>query len=278
MSKLEIPMYYRFLLSLFFLHLFAVSLFAAFEPKGYGASFLAQGSAGRAQADAPFILFLNPAGLHSAKTTQLNLYYRNFYGIRELNQASLEAKMQIGTIPLAAGISRYGNPLYAESELRIGSAIKIIDDLWAGLSLNGYFVSLKNYGNSQTFGISAGLFYTVFTNLDMSFTVENLNEPVIGEAKEPIPLQMAFSLAFRPESHSEILIDVLQEPNFPVDVLLGFSYRVNRWFRLLGGFKNQVKALSAGLSITVQSVRIDYGFEYHLELGISNAVSVGYAF
>jgi hypothetical protein len=254
------------------------ALHAAFEPKGFGAAHLALGGAGRARVAAPFSVFLNPAALPADKILQLNLYYRNFYGIRELNQLALEVQSRIAGMPLAVGLSRYGNALYAESELRVGTAYELFNGLSAGLSINGYFVRLSGYGNSSAAGISAALCYRVISNLDMAFVINNLNEPVLGEAKEPVPMQTTLSVALRPETHTELFIDLVQEEHVSPDWRIGLAFRPVRWLQLLAGFKNNVHAVSAGLSIFKSALRIDYGLEYHLELGVSNAMSVGYAF
>ncbi len=251
---------------------------AAFESKGFGAAFLALGGAGRARSGAPFSLFLNPAALPAEKPLQLNLYYRNFYGLKELNHLAVEAQSRMQDIPFAVGLSRYGNALYAESELRVAAAYELFTGLTAGVSVNGYFVWLKGYGNSATAGISAALRYRIISNLDMAFVINNLNEPVLGAAKEPVPIQAALSVALRPEAYTELFIDLVQEERTAPDWRMGLSYRPVRWLQLLAGFKNSVQAVSGGLTIFKGALRVDYGLEYHLELGVSNAMSVGYAF
>ncbi len=267
-----------FILTLFLFILMASGLQAAFEPKGFGASYLALGGAGRARAAAPFSVFLNPAALQADTLLQLNLYYRNFYGLKELNQLAFEAQTRIQDIPLSVGLSRYGNALYAESELRLAAAYTLFQGLSAGLSVNGYFVSLSGYGNSATAGLSAALRYRIFSNLDIAFVINNLNEPVLGAAKEPVPMQTALSVALRPEAHTELFIDLVQEEGVSADWRLGLAFRPVQWLQLLAGFKNSVHAVSAGMSIFKGTLRMDYGLEYHLELGVSNAMSVGYAF
>ncbi len=256
----------------------ASALLAAFEPKGFGATHLALSGAGRAQEAAPFSVFLNPAALPADKALQLNLYYRNFYGLKELNQLALEAQTRVHGLPVAVGISRYGNALYAESELRVGTAYELFNGLSAGLSVNGYFVSLSGYGNSAAAGLCAALRYRIISNLDMAFVINNLNEPVLGEAKEPLPMLTALSVALRPEAHTELFIDLVQEEQTAPDWRIGLTFRPVRWLQLLTGFKSNVHAVSAGLSIFKGALRMDYGLEYHLDLGVSNAMSVGYAF
>ncbi len=262
----------------FFLLLMAHSLFAAFEPKGIGTAYLGAGSAGRAGSDAAFAIFLNPAKLAWNTDTKTNLFYKNYYGLKNLNQISLEARFPVWGLPLGIGINRYGISSYNEAELRIGSAFHFFDALDLGFSANMYGVFLKNYGHSYTFGFTLAAVYKIFEHTQAAFTVENLNEPELGQAKEKIPLSAAFGFSYHPLKNVELLIDLVKEQNYDFDFRSGIAFKPLSWTTVRIGFKTIVKSYSAGFSMQYGQFDLGYAFEYHTALGGSNSISVGYVF
>lgn len=261
-----------------FLFLITHSLFAAFEPKGIGSAYLGAGSAGRAGSDGSFAVFLNPAKLVWNTESAVRLFYKNYYGIKNLNQISLEARLPVWGQPFAVGINRYGNSFYNESELRIGSAIRLLDALDLGGTLNIYSVSLKNYGYDYTFGFTLAAVYDVFKNIRAAFTVENLNEPQLGQAGEKLPISAALGLSYSPLQEVELLIDLLKEQDYDFDLRAGIAFKPLPWTTLRFGFKSLVKSYSVGLSINFSQFDLGYAFEYHTLLGGSHSISMGYVF
>ncbi len=254
------------------------SLFAAFEPKGIGTSFLAAGSAGRAGSDGSFAVFLNPAKLIRNTAVKVDLFYKNFYGIKNLNQMSLEVRVPVLGQPFAVGINRYGISSYLESELRIGSALRLYGALDLGFSANIYNIFLKNYGNSYAFGFTFAAMYELFENARAAFTVENVNEPKLGQAKEPIPASAALGVSYSPVKNVEVLIDLLKEQDYDFDFRSGIVFYPLSGIQLRFGFKTIVKSYSAGFSIHLKQFDLGYAFEYHTALGGSNSLSMGYVF
>ncbi|RLD11045.1 hypothetical protein DRI50_10410 [candidate division KSB1 bacterium] len=264
--------------TLFFLLLMTHSLFAAFEPKGIGTAYLAAGSAGRAGTNRAFTVFLNPAKLVWNTDTGVRLFYKNYYGIENLNQMSLEARFPVWGQPFAIGINRYGISSYIESELRAGSAFRLFDALDLGFSANMYGVFLKNYGHSYAFGFTLAAVYKIFEHTQAAFTVENLNEPELGQAKEKIPLSAALGFSYFPVRNVEVLIDLVKEEDYDFDFRSGIAFKPLSWTTVRFGFKTIVKSYSAGFSINYGQFDLGYAFEYHTALGGSNSLSVGYVF
>ena len=263
---------------LFFLLLMTHSLFAAFEPKGIGTVYLGAGSAGRAGSNGAFAIFLNPAKLAWNTDTKTNLFYKNYYGLKNLNQMSLEARFSAWGLPLAFGINRFGISSYNEAELRVGSAFHLFNALDLGFSANIYGISLKNYGHSYTFGFTLAAVYEIFDHTKAAFTVENLNEPELGQAKEKIPASAALGLSYLLLENVEFLIDLVKEQDYDFDFRSGIVFKPLPWTTVQFGFKTIVKSYSAGFSLNFSQFDLGYAFEYHTALGGSNSISVGYVF
>lgn len=264
--------------NILFLLILVNSLNAAFEPKGVGTNYVAVGSAGRAGSDNSFSVFLNPAKIGNDTSTRINLFYRNYYGIKNLDQIDLEFQFMAFNIPLGIGVGHYGISTYNETEIRLAGAYRLLKAIDLGFSMNLYHVALKNYGQDYTAGFTLAAMYEIVNNIKAAFVVDNLNEPELGSAKEKIPVTMALAFAYQPADDFQVVIDLLKEPDYGFDFRAGFIYHFRRWFALRSGFKTIVKTFGAGFSMDFNRFELGYAFEYNLDLGGSHSISVGYEF
>ena len=191
---------------------------------------------------------------------------------------SLEARFPVWKQPFAFGINRYGISSYVESELRVGSAFRILDALSLGGTLNIYSVSLKNYGHSSAFGFTFSAVYEIFKNVKGAFSVENLNEPKLGQAGESIPTSAALGFSYSPQKNVEVLVELVKEEAYDFDFRSGLVLKPLSWTVLRFGFKTIVKSYSVGFSINFGQFDLGYAFEYHTALGGSNSIGMGYVF
>jgi len=271
MKKLFKTLFLVFILS-------SSALQAAFEPKGLGVPYLAAGGTGRAAELQPFAVFLNPSTLSQIQSSSINLYYKNYYQLESLNLMALEARFRPFGIPLGIGVSRYGNAQYQEADVRIGTAVRFLDEIDLGISLNLYSVYLKNFGNSTTTGFSIAALWSVVQSLHWSVVVENLNEPELGTAKEKIPMLMILSQRWQIISNLALFTDIVKEQDYDFDTRWGISYRPILNFKLYAGFRTLTPIYSAGFSTVVGVFQLGYAFEYHVELGGSHSIGAGYVF
>ena len=88
---------------------------ASFEHREQGCEYLSTGSGGIASRITSFAVFNNPAKLAILDNANINLFYRNYYGLKEINQISLTNHFRINSLPVGLGITTYGNKLYRET-------------------------------------------------------------------------------------------------------------------------------------------------------------------
>lgn len=251
---------------------------AAFEFKGHGASFLANGSCGIAGQDLTCMVFNNPAKLAHYSEDGLELFYRNYFGLKDLNQISLAGRVKIADVPVGLGISRYGNKLYAETEMRIGSALKFGDNVKFGVTINHYHLQIQSYGSASAVGFDFAAIYEISNSLSSAFLISNLNEPTLGQASERLPLLLVIGFSYRPFEGTEISLDTVKEDNFEFDYRFGIQYHFKPWLCILSGFRSSVNMYSIGFALGGIDFKLGYSFLYHPVLGGNNSVSIEYAF
>lgn len=258
--------------------IFYMECSASFEQKDQGCDYLGCGSSGIALGNASFAVFINPADIATSQKDNLSLFYRNFYGIKEINQISLANHFLLFKLPLGLGISAFGNKLYRETELRAAVAFKLINKIKMGVSLNLYHLNIKNYGTDLSWGFDIAFMKDITKNITTAFVVSNLNEPGIGTAKENIPARYAFGFAYRPLKIAALCFDIIKDDDFDFDYRFGIRYDLGDRFSFSCGFRDLVNSYSAGLKISNDNYNLNYAFQYHPDLGGSNSLSLGYAF
>ncbi len=265
-------------IALIFLLFLCASVRAAFEPKGYGTTFIASGYSGIASDNAAFALFINPAKLALIPSPGIDLFYRNFYQLADLSQITFSSVIPVWGAPLGFGISRFGNKLYAETDLRVAAAWRIWQPFILAASANIYHLQIKRYGSAVSFGFCLAFNYKVNADFSTAFLISNLNEPRIGAARERLPVYASLGFCYRFFDQLSANLDIVQEEGRPFDYRFGIRYRVQPWFRVMGGFRDIVNSFTTGFDVNYASLRVGYALEYHPILGVSHSISTSYAF
>jgi hypothetical protein len=266
----------KFILLISTVFFFSAAVYGSFEAKGHGVVFVGAGSCGAASSNTDFAVFLNPAKIYYNSQPQINLFYRNFYGIKNLDQISLGSCFKLFKIPFGAGISRYGNKLYSETELRLGSACQLFDFITLGLSVNWYALEIKNYGGAQSWGFDLAGLYKINSRFAAGFVVSNLNEPEIGAAKDKIPLNFTLAFSYQPLAEIEINMDLVKDNKFDFDYRFGIHYHIFQWVTIMTGYRELVNSFAAGFNLKKNKISLAYSIEYHPDLGSSNSLGFGY--
>lgn len=268
----------KFLIVVLISFLYVLTCTAAFEIKPQGVDNFSSGSSGIAVNNTAFAVFINPAITGLIYNSGINVFYRNFYGIKEINQISLAGHFHLFRLPVGAGISTFGNQLYRETELRAGTAIELLQQIHMGISCNLYYLDIQNYGSAMSLGFDFAFIKKINDFISAGFVLSNLNEPDIGNTGESIPARYSFGFAYQPLKNSVLSFDIVKEDNYNFDYRFGVRYNLNSWLTFMTGFCDLTNAFSAGIKVSNKDYNVNYGFQYHPDLGGSNSMSIGYAF
>lgn len=260
----------------FLILLFCTSLFGAFEKKGVGASTVALSLSGVASEEPSFAVFNNVALISNSFSSEM--FYRNYYGISGYDLSSIAVSGQLFSLPISMGITRYGTKLFSETELALGVAYELNKNVLIGASTNVYFLNIKNHGNASTLGFSFSMIYILSEQLRIGGLLSNLNEPVIGEVNETLPVSGTIGIAFKPVKQVELLLDVYKEDYHEFDYRVGARIHVMEYFHLLTGFQNSINSFSAGIEFNMDWYSVSYAIDIHPTLSASNAIGFNYVF
>lgn len=269
--------------TLYCLYIFGASVFlssnllASFEQKATGVSHIGLSLAGIASLSGDFQSFINPS-LIGTDGKSISLFYKNHFGIKDLNQISLHGQFSIQSWPVGLGVSRFGNKLYSETQLTLASSYAIDEDVIVGASSSIYFLEIKNYSNDWTFGFSLAILYTINSSINIAAVINNLNEPEIGSAKEALPVSGTIGIMYSPLRDIELLFDVYKEDLFDFEYRVGARINVINSINILFGFREEINSFSTGLEYITDGYSIKYGVDIHPVLNVSHALGFSYAF
>ncbi len=263
--------------SIVFVLLTLGSVCGSFEPGRLPPAYLALGSSGVASERARFFSN-NPALVALVEQNELSLQYRNFYNIAQLNEFGLSFLGQVKHWPFGLFVRQFGDQNYREQQLAVVLGRTFFKTLALGVAIQSYFLQIKNYGNYQAFGLTLGMQLRLFKWLNLASVVGNINQPKLGPYRGDIPVWFVNGLYLKLLPALHVTFDLFKDERFDFDYRTGVRVKLSRPFTLLFGFRQQVHSFSAGFIFKRKVVSVCYALEYHLNLGVSNAISVGYYF
>ncbi len=250
---------------------------ASFEPGRLPPAYLALGSSGIASTQAPFFN-INPALLAFGSPSELNLQYRNFYNISQLNEFGLSFNTRIKGLPFGLFVSQFGDKNYKEQQAALAVSFTIYERLNIGFLFRNYFLQIKNYGQYYSYGLTAALHLRILSWLNLASVFGNFNEPKLTNQSKDIPVYFIQGIQIEVFPGAQLTLDLFKDERYEFDYRAGLSYQLNKMFKVLAGFRQQIHSFSFGIIFTRKFVTLSYALEIHPNLGASNAVAVGYHF
>lgn len=259
--------------------LFALSFaHGAFEPGKKPCAYLARGSSGIAVEGMESGFMINPSLLALKGESHISLFYRNYYGLPQLNEIAMAFKWNVFHLPFGFFVSQFGDKNYHEQELYFATSWSPFENFSLGISVSLYFLRIKNYGQSVAFGNKLAFRYKLLPHLNFATTIGNLNEPKLNHKRGEIPVYFISGFEFLPIKSISISFDIFKDNRFDFDFRYGLGYQLNSYFEFLVGFRQQVHTFTSGIQIKKAMFHVNYAFEIHPDLGFSNAFEVAYVF
>lgn len=268
---------FKYFLILYFF-VFTSLLFSSFERKEAGAREQSLGNAIVALNNSIYAIYYNPANIYSENKYVISTSYRNFYSLPGIYQADIVLNIPSFGLNSAFAASKFGNHLYSEIQIGAGTSYKLSNHLSLGLSFQGYFLSIKNYGNTQNWGLNVGFQYEFYEQLSIGAQITNINNSKIGKINEEIP--KTFSLGFNYEiiKDGNLLFEFFRDVKFEQDYRGAFEYTMYNNLQIRLGIMDNTNTYSFGFGSTVGFFKLDYALINHSILGISHSIAVGVTF
>ena len=248
---------------------------AAFEPFACGSRSSAMGQSLVALRGNGWSAFENPAVLQTVVTRTLSVHYvPQPFELKELARVAASYVEPTAWGSLALSASQFGFELYKETRVVLSYGDDILPSISAGVNLNYYSLSIRNYGSASTFGVDVGLLVDVSERVQWGFATFNLNAPAIGAAKEKLPQVFSTGVAFHPIDDATLTAGIVKDVRYTGELRFGVEYVLLEMVAVRAGTTNEPNTLNAGIGIGYAFIQLDYAFSSHNELGVTHQFSL----
>jgi hypothetical protein len=218
-------------------------------------------------------VFNNPAGLASAKQTQLNTTCEISPAFRTFNRVAAAATAKIFKGGIGLGVYKFGDDLYREQCVVFGFGNK-----WGntalGVKANYFQVTTEGFGRKGALTFSAGGITQLTPWLVIGAVVTNINQPSLTE-DEKVPTMVVLNVSVLASGNIRLLTEVEKTiENKPI-IKAGIEYQIRPKLAVRTGFRPEPSAAYFGFGFTPKKFSIDYAFSY-LGIGMVHQASVGY--
>jgi len=253
---------------LLFLTLVSFQLsFSAFERHGQGARSKSMGGTSAGLCDDVWGMFLNPSALAQIGQPEAGFFYSpQPFGLPELADAGfvVASGTPFGSVGIA--VQQFGSSLYREITASLTYA-RTFESFSAGIATNLYAVSIERYGSAKSVGFDLGMHVKLLEQLRWGISVQNINAPTIGAAREKLPQEFLVGMAYVPDAHVRLAFDLQKQTSFELSPKFGFEYLPAGVIALRAGFSGEPSEISGGVGVRLSSFQFDYAVVHHQELG-----------
>lgn len=241
---------------------------AAFELTGDSVISLSLSGAGYAMLIPCGAIGSNPAV--PIKQTGFAFSYRNLYNLRELRQTGISFYREVVNTGITLKAYDFGYELYRENAFALSASRELSKNLYFGLQIEHYHLSIRDYGSSGVFGLDLGCIWKLWKEFSIAGGGANLNRPQIGQCSEKLPFTLRAGLAYQPVDGFQIFADIFQDEDFPLETRIGVEYSRIKNLTLRMGAADHPVGLSGGFDIYIASVGVSYAFNTHKYLGFTH--------
>jgi len=222
-----------------------------------------------------FALFDNPACLAELRNRETGIYFSPApFGFSEMANGYIAYNEPFNWGSIAIGGMNYGFDLYKENKILLGASYNYSDIFYLGIALNYHTVSIKNYGNDNSFYLNLGGLVYLTELLRWGISIKNVNRSSFGNEKDQIPV--IFRTGFSIDLKKSISLNAAVEKDIVQDAILlfGINYNIIEYFTIRAGFSNEPSSFTAGIGINYSFFSIDYAVFTHPDLGLTHQAGI----
>jgi hypothetical protein len=252
-------------------------LFGAFDYPAFSARNAALANSYLAATYVQDAFVLNPALLVNTTSLYAALNYSSLFNMNELRYANGILGTSFKSIGIGLSVEDFGSSLYKEDKLSLAfSKLFYNNALAIGFSLHAYFISVENYGSSNTIGLTLGVRYRLLESLHLAGVVENVNQPALNSYREEIPQRIQLGVQYQPVDQLVTHLKVQKDSWFSPEVSFAAEYRVFDSLEFFSGYSTLATTPSFGVLLNIFRVEVSYAMQYNFDLGSTHFIGIAF--
>ncbi|WP_111612195.1 PorV/PorQ family protein [Algoriphagus yeomjeoni] len=222
--------------------------------------------------------FNNPGGLAKLESSEIAAGSDLRFGLKELSSVDLVGAWKVNAGTLGFGISRYGGKLFNQQSLGVAFANQL-GIVSVGGKLEWFQTQIEGFGSGSSVIFSLGGMAELSPNFSVGASISNLSRSKLSKYSETrLPTGVSLGIFYTPISQLQIHLEVEKDIQIKPIVKAGIEYGIREWIFLRTGINSNPSRLFFGLGLRSKSMSLDYAFGQNQALGITNHLSLGFAF
>lgn len=243
----------------------------AFEPRISDANTLAAGNIRS-------ILnpFSNPALLCSENATRIGLGGTLYLAGMGIWSSNLGVQTNIKGVPLSVSGNFFGDDIYGEYNFNLGSSRQLFSFLSVGISLDGRYLSIQNYGNYRGAGLTLGTLLKLSPALELGILWQNiLQKPLVKS--EPEPELFSIGLKYSADLLA-FVVGLEKDAQLPLNIQFGTFSTWSDWWGIAVGYESAANSFAVGANLRWSSWEVGYAWQWRAHLPPLRTFSLYYSF
>lgn len=219
----------------------------------------------------------NPAGWSRLKGFGAGLHVAELYGLDELRLGAVQASVGIRETALVAGVRTIGFEDYRQTVLTAGAARSVRwgthRALHGGLRLRIHYASIRGYGSTSAYAMTAGAVVPIIPGTEMGLAAENV---IVfgGGLKDDLPRRLHFGLSVSARSVT-LLAGASKDVRTPLAAQFGAELHPVEVLALRAGYSVAPPRFAGGIGLRLHPLTVDIAAERHFALGWTPSCSLG---
>lgn len=259
---------------IFFSTVFAAAELPAFQDMPVGARSLAMGGTQAGFIDTPDAVFLNPAGIAAMNSFGLSLFYQKPFGLQDVHLGTLAFAFPVSQYRFGLGVFSLGNDLYKEQKWNLTLARQWSNTIFVGLNLRWQVIKISRYGSTSRPGMDVGARLRLSKQVAWGVILQNINRPGISAEEQKLPQVLQTGFSFKATPQLQVNVDLYKDVRYTEEFRFGAEFSPWPAFSLRAGTATHPDRFSAGFGMAVRTLRLDYAFFTHNDLGLTHQLSV----
>lgn len=221
----------------------------------------------------------NTASLAQLKNAAAAVYAERRFLLSELSSYQAVAGVTTASGNFGLNMAYSGFSEYNETRLGLAYGRKLGNTLDVGAQFNYNSIRIAGYGNAAAVSFEIG---SVLHLTEKMHAGIHINNPVGGkfgkDQSEKLPA--VYSLGFGYEASDKFFLstEIIKEEDQPVNVHVGFQYRIIPQLLARAGISSATTSAWAGVGLSWKSFRLDITTSYHPQLGMTPGLLILFNF
>jgi len=237
---------------------------------------------GRASVAIPGVwsVFTNQAGLIWEQGWQAGLFAENRFLMKELCYEAVALNWSGRPGAFGLSISYHGFQLYNEFKAGITYARKFGKRFSTGVQINYLKIQIaEGYGSKGAISCEIGMMYKPDRSWTIGIQICNpIPVNLSGPPDERLPILFRLGAGYNIAGKVLILVEGEKEVEHPVGLKSGLEVRLTRSVSGRVGILTDPFMVTGGMGFSIGRLVVDIATGYHMTLGFSPSISIGYYF